>query len=331
VPTATLPVPVAPASASFGPPDEVLEEVLASLTIKRRRFLRHYLATGNARQAVRAAGYNCTTPQSETSVAQEILEHPLVQHAQRALLHAEGLSGAGLRQIHAIHLARHSSPDGGDRDRSLRATALAYKYLRPPPAPAGTKPLLEQLLDEMTPEELRRFAASGRWPVRFAARLGDPRSADSSTARSATGAGRTRAPGVGEAERRRAQSSRQEPGSHGDERIGEEEADERTPDSETRGWPEGAPGSTLGAAPASPGPESGAHPIPPGSAPEPRRRVASRRVAPAHQTSCAMAGEQVSAPPKSRSETLARQLAQDLFVLDAAVVPRDWYNRDRRW
>jgi hypothetical protein len=176
-----LPVPVAPVSVSFGPPDEALEEVLASLTIKRRRFLRHYLATGSARQAVRAAGYNCTTPQSETSVAQEILEHPLVQHAQRALLHAEGLSGAGLRQIHAIHLARHSSPDGGDRDRSLRATALAYKYLRPPPVPAGTKPLLDQLLDEMTPEELRRFAASGRWPVRFAARLGQAPAADDPT------------------------------------------------------------------------------------------------------------------------------------------------------
>jgi hypothetical protein len=76
VPPATLPTPVAPTPVPAGPRDEALEEVLASLTIKRRRFLRHYLATGNARQAVRAAGYNCTTPQSETSVAQEILENP---------------------------------------------------------------------------------------------------------------------------------------------------------------------------------------------------------------------------------------------------------------
>src|SRR5262245_16501890 len=51
-PASMLPAPVAPASVAFGPPDEVLEEVLASLTIKRRRFLRRYLATGNARQAV---------------------------------------------------------------------------------------------------------------------------------------------------------------------------------------------------------------------------------------------------------------------------------------
>jgi hypothetical protein len=326
-----LPVPLTPLSISFGPPDEVLEEVLASLTIKRRRFLRHYLATGNARQAVRAAGYNCTTPQSETSVAQEILENPLVQHAQRALLHAEGLSAAGLRQIHAIHLARHSSPDGGDRDRSLRATALAYKYLRPPPAPAGTKPLLETLFDEMTVEELRHFAASGLWPVRFAARLGDPRSADRPTARSAGDTRSARTPGVGEAEHRPARSSRQEPACHGDEGIGEERADERMPDSEAPGWPKRAPGETLRAATASPGPESGAHPIPPGSAPEPRRRIASGCVEPAHQASGAMAGEQACALPKSRSEALARQLAQDLSGLDAVALPRDWYNRDRRW
>jgi hypothetical protein len=168
VPAAT---PRNPSPVQLEPPDEALEEVFASLTIKRRRFLRHYLATGNQREAVRVAGYNCTTPQSETSVAQEILENPLVKHAQKALLDAEGLSAAGLRQIHAIHLARHSSPDGGDRDRSLRATALAYKYLRPPPAPPASKPLVEQLLDEMTPEELRCFADSGRWPVRFASRL----------------------------------------------------------------------------------------------------------------------------------------------------------------
>jgi hypothetical protein len=101
MPAGTLPRSATPIPVPAGPPDEALEEVFASLTIKRRRFLKHYLATGNARQAVRAAGYNCTTPQSETSVAQEILENPLVQHAQKALLDAEGLSAAGLRQIHA--------------------------------------------------------------------------------------------------------------------------------------------------------------------------------------------------------------------------------------
>src|SRR5262249_11310729 len=221
-----------------------LEEALATLTLKRRRFLLNYLDSGNATRSALAAGYNCKDARSASDVGREILAAPAVQHAYQALMEASGLSTAKLTQVHALHLSRHSSPDGGDRDRSLRATALAYKYLRPPPAPAGTKPLPEQLLDEMTPEELRRFAASGLWPVRFAARLGDPRCVDSLTPRSAGDAGRARSPGVGKAEHRRARSSRQEPACHGDARIGEERADERMPDSEARGWPEVAPGET---------------------------------------------------------------------------------------
>jgi hypothetical protein len=254
----------------------VLEEVLASLTIKRRRFLRHYLATGNARQAVRAAGYNCTTPQSETSVAQEILEHPLVQHAQRALLHAEGLSAAGLRQIHAIHLARHSSPDGGDRDRSLRATALAYKYLRPPPAPAGTKPLPEQLLDEMTVEELRHFAASGLWPVRFAALLGQVPAADD---RSGSGTGDAPEPSA--------------------------EAPSAEPDLTPRTAPPPEPS-------ASPAPTAGSLPTTQQHGPATSPRELTWR------------------PPKPGDRRGADLLAE-LERAGEAVVPRDWYNRDRQW
>jgi hypothetical protein len=149
-----------------------LEEVLATLTMKRRRFLLNYLDSGNATKSAFAAGYNCKDARSASDVGREILAAPAVQHAYQALMEASGLSTAKLTQVHALHLSRHSSPDGGDRDRSLRATALAYRYLRPPPAATGTKPLAEQLLDEMTPEELRSLAASGRWPVRFAARLG---------------------------------------------------------------------------------------------------------------------------------------------------------------
>jgi hypothetical protein len=308
-----------------------LEEVLATLTLKRRRFLLNYLDSGNATKSALAAGYNCKDARSASDVGREILAAPAVQHAYQALMEASGLSTAKLTQVHALHLSRHSSPDGGDRDRSLRATALAYKYLRPPPAPAGTKPFLDQLLDEMTPDELRHLAASGLWPVRFAARLGDPRSADSPTARSTGDAGRARASSVGEAEHRRARSSRQEPACHGDEGIGEKQADERTPDSEGPGWPKGAPGQTLGSPTASPGPESGAHPIRPGSPPEPRRRVASGRFEAAHQASGAVAREQACAPPKSRSEMLAKQLAQDLSALDALLAPRAWYKRDRQW
>jgi hypothetical protein len=59
---------------------------------------------------------------------------------------------------------------GGDRDRSLRAASLVYKYGRPKP-PSGTKPLPGQLLDEMTQAELLRFAEHREWPARFAPRL----------------------------------------------------------------------------------------------------------------------------------------------------------------
>jgi hypothetical protein len=140
------------------PPAEAarLTSIWGSLTVKRRRWLLAYLQTGNASEAARRT-YNVTTPNSAAQVGKELLEDPKVSYCAQALLEAEGVSPAKLRAIHAHHLAGFDSPEPGDRDRSLRATALAYKYLRPPPAPAGTKPLLEQLLDEMTPEELRRF------------------------------------------------------------------------------------------------------------------------------------------------------------------------------
>jgi hypothetical protein len=75
-----------------------------------------------------------------------------------------------LDEIHALHLSRHSSADGGDRDRSLRALGLAHKYLVPKPA-ADAKPILDEVLGEMTTAELQQFATSGRWPARFAPRL----------------------------------------------------------------------------------------------------------------------------------------------------------------
>src|SRR5262245_339244 len=95
---------------------------------------------------------------------------PRSKHAFQALREARGLSAEKLYQIHAAHLARHSSPDGGDRDRSLRALNLAYKHVVPKP-PVGAKPVLDEVLDEMTPAELERFATSREWPARFAPRL----------------------------------------------------------------------------------------------------------------------------------------------------------------
>src|SRR5262245_45768945 len=47
---------------------EQLEEVLATLTLKRSRFLLNYLASGNATQAAFAAGYRCKDARSASDV-----------------------------------------------------------------------------------------------------------------------------------------------------------------------------------------------------------------------------------------------------------------------
>src|SRR5262245_50989440 len=93
-----------------------IEETLSCLTLKRRRFLRNFLASGHVSDAVRHAGYNVTTAKSACEVGRQILRDPHVQYAYQALLEARGISAQKLDAIHALHLSRHSSPDGGDRD-----------------------------------------------------------------------------------------------------------------------------------------------------------------------------------------------------------------------
>src|SRR5262249_44280493 len=149
---------------------EQLEETLATLTLKRRRFVKYVLARGSTLAgAVREAGYNVSTVRSATEVGRELLRDPRVAFCVQAITEAEGLSGAKLRAVLGHHLAGYDSPDGGDRDRSARIAALIYKQARPKP-PDEASP--GKLLDEIAGEELRRFAASGRWPARFAAHLG---------------------------------------------------------------------------------------------------------------------------------------------------------------
>jgi hypothetical protein len=146
-----------------------VEEALARVPLRRRRVVLGVLDGLTQRQAVINAGYRVGSPQSASQMAQQIMRDPAVQHAYQALLEARGLSGAKLDSIHALFLSRHSAVDGSDRDRSLRALALARKYLMP--RPVGAKPVLDEVLDEMTADELRTFAESGRWPARFAPRL----------------------------------------------------------------------------------------------------------------------------------------------------------------
>jgi len=147
-----------------------VEEALARVPLRRRRVLLGVLDGLTQRQAVIDAGYHVGSPQSASQMAQQIMRDPAVQHAYQALLEARGLSGAKLDSIHALHLSRHSAVDGGDRDRSLRALALARKYVVPRPA-SDSKPALDGILDEMSPAELEQFAVHRKWPERFRSRL----------------------------------------------------------------------------------------------------------------------------------------------------------------
>jgi hypothetical protein len=150
---------------------EAVEESLSTLTVKRRRFLKNFLATGHIANSVHAAGYNVKDSGSANDVGREILRDPKVQFCTQAIFEAEGIGSATkLKAVLGHHLAGYDSVDGGDRDRSLRAASLVYKHGRPRPQP-GEKPLADQLLDEMDQQELETFIQEKRWPERFRDRL----------------------------------------------------------------------------------------------------------------------------------------------------------------
>jgi hypothetical protein len=147
-----------------------LEETLSLLSLKRRKVVYRYLETGNARQSVLDAGYRCKDVRSADDVAREILSDPKVQYVLQALLEARGLGLARLDQLLAVHVARFDSPDGGDRDRSLRGIGMFYKYGVPrPPASAATEP--DDIINQMSQAELERFVNQKVWPARFRSRL----------------------------------------------------------------------------------------------------------------------------------------------------------------
>jgi hypothetical protein len=147
-----------------------IEETLALLPIKRRRLLLNYWASGNIADATRRAGYAVKNVKSACEVGREILRDPKVAWCTRAIFEAECGGAEKLRALLAVHAAGFDSPSEGDRDRSLRAASLIYKYGRPRPS-ADAKPLPEALFDEMSPAELERFAVHREWPARFAPRL----------------------------------------------------------------------------------------------------------------------------------------------------------------
>jgi len=155
---------------------EQVEETLSTLTLRRRRFLRNYLASGNIGGSVRGAGYQVTSPSSASEMGRHLLRDPKVAFCVQAIAEAEGIgSAAKLQAIIGHHMSRFDSCDSGDRDRSLRAASLVYKIVRraTPSAPIAGSALsgrgsLDQLLDQLSPIELRRLADHGVWPKRLA-------------------------------------------------------------------------------------------------------------------------------------------------------------------
>jgi hypothetical protein len=109
-------------------------------------------------------------------MAREILATPSVQRALEALRRLRGLDAGALDEFLAVPLSGYMSPDPGDRDRSLKAVGLGLKYLAPPrPSAADAKATTDDILNEMSPDELERFATRRVWPARFRNRLGAPR------------------------------------------------------------------------------------------------------------------------------------------------------------
>src|SRR5262245_3352043 len=100
--------------------------VTIALTIKQRRFLKHYLKTGNGTQAALVA-YDVTDANTARSIATENLRKPALRTALAALLDAEQLSNRALRRIHAHYLALYASPDPREQALGLKALHLAYR------------------------------------------------------------------------------------------------------------------------------------------------------------------------------------------------------------
>jgi len=93
---------------------EAVEESLSTLTVKRRCFLKNFLATGHIANSVHAAGYNVKANGSANDVGREILRDPKVQFCTQAIFEAEGIGSATkLKAVLGHHLAGYDSVDGG--------------------------------------------------------------------------------------------------------------------------------------------------------------------------------------------------------------------------
>jgi hypothetical protein len=97
-----------------------------ALTIKQRRFVKHYLETGNGTEAAMSA-YDVTDRNTARSIGTENLRKPAVQDAVAELLDAGGLSDEKLLAIHAHYLGLCASADPRMKAIGLKALDMAYR------------------------------------------------------------------------------------------------------------------------------------------------------------------------------------------------------------
>jgi hypothetical protein len=140
------------------------------LTLKQRRFVRHYLATGNGTQAALVA-YDTRDPNTAHAIAVETLRSPTVPAAVAELLDAEGISDRKLHEIHANYLALYRLPDPREKALGLKALDMAYKLTG---AYERDEDEGDRVFDGWTVEALgalredgrvARAPSPGRWPA----------------------------------------------------------------------------------------------------------------------------------------------------------------------
>ena len=138
-----------------------------ALTVKQRKFVKHYVESGNATQAALAA-YNTADPHTASAIAAETLEKPGVQQAVAELLDANGLSDGKLLEIHARFLTLHASREPQEKALALKALDMAYR-LKGAYAPAREdgEVSLYALVRKMTVEELEDFLERKIFPERL--------------------------------------------------------------------------------------------------------------------------------------------------------------------
>lgn len=146
-----------------GPADATLGAMRErALSLKQRRFLRHYMENGNGTEAALIA-YATTDRNTARAIASENLAKPAIRSVVVELLDAEGISDRKLQAIHAHYLALFSSPDPREKALGLKALDMAYK-LTGAYTPEARDP--DRVFDGWTEEELEHFAETGEWPDR---------------------------------------------------------------------------------------------------------------------------------------------------------------------